>query len=117
MTRDNIEAVAGASLLGGALALVMYSCLGLGCNTPAILTPPIGPGTEWPCGYHGRVCKNSMCCGEFDVCGEDDPSCPANSCCFYGEDPEFSATRDGGSHTGESRTIHVRGPQRPQAKP
>jgi hypothetical protein len=93
---------------GAALALlVLHAC---GCNTPADLIVPTGPGTDYPCGVHGRVCKNSMCCGEFDVCGlPDDPSCPAGQCCFYGEDPEFSATRDGGHAT---EHVRVRGPQR-----
>jgi hypothetical protein len=35
-----------AVLAGAGIASVLT-----GCATPRILTPPKGPGTEWPCGY------------------------------------------------------------------
>jgi hypothetical protein len=94
ITRALVPYALSGVLLGGTVALlVLHAC---GCSTPSVLTPATGPGTDYPCGVSGRVCQNKMCCGEYDVCGGDDPSCPVGSCCFFGEPPEFM-TRDGGA--------------------
>jgi hypothetical protein len=77
----------GKLYAAGVAALVLAAALG-GCSTPAILvSPPTGPGTEWPCGLRGVVCGGGMCCWSGDVCGGKPFSgCPAASCCFVGDD-------------------------------
>jgi hypothetical protein len=50
--------------------------------TPSVLTPPTGPGTDLPCGYHGRSCGNGKCCDMTETCGAEHTSCPAEMCCY-----------------------------------
>jgi hypothetical protein len=64
----------------------------LACTTPAILTPAQGPGTDYPCGYHGVSCGGGMCCPENHVCGhlaegvygEPFSGCAPGMCCYVG---------------------------------
>jgi hypothetical protein len=62
------------------------------CASPSILTPPTGPGTDYPCGVNWYVCaKGGGCCMESDVCGGDQgPNqpvvCPEGMCCNEGLD-------------------------------
>lgn len=58
------------------------------CSTPAILLPPTGPHTDYPCGIGGVVCASGACCSEGEYCGGErshaDPmgnTCPAGACC------------------------------------
>lgn len=61
--------------------------------TPAILTPPVGPGTSYVCGLQGKVCNTSKCCWRGDNCGGE-AGCPAGYCCFdTNKDFEFGAAR------------------------
>lgn len=55
------------------------------CNSP-VIKPPEGPGTEYPCGVHGKSCGDHMCCGEYDVCGSTGAfsRCPEGYCCYDG---------------------------------
>lgn len=65
------------------------------CAAPSILTPATGPGTDYPCGVHGLVCRAhaGYCCNENEVCGGDDPSCPAGMCCFVGSSLDLQARK------------------------
>ena len=84
-----------------ALLLMLVACAS---STPSILTPKTGPGTDYPCGVHGRSCGNHMCCDEEEACGGVPFSgCPANMCCFTGESDMVGA-----------RPPH---PQRPEVAP
>lgn len=76
-----------AALLLGALAL------GAQCNNKWV-TPPVGPGTDYPCGLQGLQCPDGACCGLNDTCGAAHSRCPAGYCCYNG--PSF-ASRDGGA--------------------
>lgn len=86
--------------LAGAVISSVYACGG-----SSILTPPTGPGADYPCGVGWAVCPNSppaphrVCCLEGDVCGgyagpNVPQTCPAGVCC--NEMLDVSATRDGG---------------------
>lgn len=73
------------------------------CVAPAILTPPSGPGTPYPCGIGGTVCMGEdggatgMCCGSDEVCGGAPFSgCAAGFCCYIGAGARSDASRDGG---------------------
>lgn len=67
-------------------AFIIVTCaIVVGCHA-TILTPPTGPGTDYPCGLYGVECSNHMCCGEGFACGVDDPTCPAGMCCYVGPD-------------------------------
>jgi hypothetical protein len=52
-----------------------------GCATPAMLVPPAGKGTPYPCGYFGVSCRpfdgSATCCPENHRCGmlSGEPSC------------------------------------------
>jgi hypothetical protein len=70
------------------------------CTTPAILTPAVGPGSDYPCGVGGTVCSHEMCCPPSNTCGGDDPTCPAGSCCFTGD----GRLLDGGATTPQRPT-------------
>lgn len=90
-----------------ALLLVLTSS----CQTPAILTPPVGPGCN-PNTEH--QCADGSCCLEYSDCGgpqgNGDPViCPAGSCCWYGpDDPSaFGAAHDAGA-------MHQKPTRRPQ---
>lgn len=79
--------MAGITLVLVALfTVVVILAFSDGC-APAILTPPTGPGTEYPCGVNGVVCVGAdakptgMCCPETFVCGGPYP----NIGCFSGE--------------------------------
>jgi len=76
------------------LALLVVT-VGASCATPADLLPPVGPGTQYPCGVRGVVCSGGTCCFEGDVCGSADrhASCPAGQCCFEGGDDGLTGSR------------------------
>jgi len=59
----------------GVAALLVW---GASCET---LQPKTGPGTEWPCGTHGKLCSSGSCCPDDTDCGGDVPSCRPGSCC------------------------------------
>jgi len=41
------------------IALVVVAC----ASTPGFLTPPVGPGTDYPCGdYTSQDCGDGTCC-------------------------------------------------------
>lgn len=67
-----------------------------GCSTPAILTPPSGPGTEYPCGVNGVECESKLCCPQGFTCGGGTYSvgCPKDECCFVEENPTMGARRN-----------------------
>lgn len=75
--------VCALASLNFVLALCVFAC------GPAV-HPAEGPGTEYPCGIHGRVCGGGMCCADTEVCGGYDAAgfsrCPAGYCCDEGED-------------------------------
>lgn len=76
------------------LALLLALALLVACAT---LTPPQGPGTEYPCGLRGLSCGSGLCCWEGDVCGSDAPfsRCPAGYCCADGTGARpHEATKD-----------------------
>lgn len=50
----------------------------------ATITPPTGPGTEWPCGVWGVQCPNGACCPYAHECGGNG-RCPEGACCYVGE--------------------------------
>lgn len=74
-----------------------------GCATPAILTPPSGPGTEWPCGTSAHQCLDAQgsatgtCCDDGYVCGgqgaDSFQTCPAGECCFVGSEGRRAGER------------------------
>lgn len=86
--------------------LVVVGLLVVGCTPVAIVNPPSGPGTPYPCGKQGVVCPHAMCCWTNDTCGGSDPTCPSGQCCFIG-------APDDHDNLGEKRPrMH---PQTPQA--
>lgn len=65
------------------------------CSLP-ILTPKTGPGTDYPCGVHGILCRPGWCCSDTDICGsaEAGSRCPPMECCFEGADePTFGGRK------------------------
>lgn len=78
----------------------------LACQSPGLLDAPTGPGTIYPCGVWGVTCSRAMCCAEDDVCGGDDPTCPAGVCCYVGEPSD--------GHMAGARRMHPQTPQRAQ---
>ena len=76
---------------------ILFVSVSVAC---AALTPgPTGPGTDWPCGYHGISCGGGMCCDENEICGganEGVKGAPfsgsaAGMCCYAGP-PEFAVS-------------------------
>jgi hypothetical protein len=66
------------------------------CGANTILTPPTGPGTEYPCGVDGTVCTvQKTCCPANNTCGgePDAVGCPPGECCFEEGGP-FGARRN-----------------------
>lgn len=63
-----------------------------------VITPPSGPGTAYPCGLHGHSCGNGYCCADGEECGNLSKTCPADSCCWYGDDQFGSSADSGLSH-------------------
>lgn len=63
---------------------------------PSILTPPTGPGTEYPCGISGHQCAGGGCCSNDSTCC-DGTTCTAGYCEFLGVDeavrPDASGAR------------------------
>lgn len=61
--------------------LVLLPLLPLyGCHPTKVTNPGDGPGTPYPCGYHGTSCLpfdgTHTCCGEGEQCANDgDPYC------------------------------------------
>lgn len=64
------------------------------CQSAGVLTPPTGPGTEYPCGINGHECPDSMCCDNNSTCC-DGTSCTKGYCEYVG-DALFGARRDAG---------------------
>ncbi len=66
--------------------VLLFGLLLASCGSNSILTPPVGPNTDYPCGVQGQVCNDQMCCGLDDICGFDGPGsrCPAGYCCYDG---------------------------------
>jgi hypothetical protein len=54
-------------LLGLAIVALLAVAFS-GCG--AFLTPPTGPGTDWPCGYDGQACGDSTCCPAHKFCNQ-----------------------------------------------
>lgn len=78
-------------------AILLLLATYLGCATPSILKPAVGPGTDRPCDYvyEGSIVKGHscggqahLCCDEGWDCGGFVPSCPAGTCCGRGSDFE-----------------------------
>jgi hypothetical protein len=45
------------------LGLAIVALVAIACSTPAILTPPVGPNTDYPCGdYTSQDCGDGTCC-------------------------------------------------------
>lgn len=59
-------------LMGPAIAVAIAVAIGISCSA---VTPATGPGTEWPCGYHARLCEIS------NLCCEDGSDCPGSYSC------------------------------------
>jgi hypothetical protein len=57
--------------------------IGLACQPSALLNPPQGPGTAYPCGYFGVSCMpydgTHTCCGEHYKCIQDGCEYEGNS--------------------------------------
>jgi hypothetical protein len=74
-----------------ACVLIALVCF-FGCKTPAMLTPPTGPGTPYPCGYSGVSCypidQTHTCCLE-------NYSCVTGGCSYDGNDHTFGASAAG----------------------
>lgn len=72
--------------VGGSISFIASI---VACNNMPILHPATGPGTDYPCGIQGLPCGGHMCCWQGDVCGGQPLSgCPANYCCFVGDDSD-----------------------------
>ncbi len=70
------------------LAVSFVAFLVAACKM-SVLNPPVGPGTDYPCGIHGIQCPDQKCCWENDVCGGQPFSgCPADYCCYVGPDDD-----------------------------
>lgn len=69
-----------------ALTLVVVAFAIVACVGPATQPGPTGPGTAWPCGYHGVSCGGGMCCDEDSECGTGAAfsTCAKGYCCFVG---------------------------------
>lgn len=68
----------------------------------ATITPPEGPGTQFPCGRWGVECPNGRCCEYKHVCGDTAYGyfnrCTPGYCCYEGGDDWPGALPDGGAH-------------------
>ncbi len=92
----------GRHPLAAAVSIAFAGAM-LFCATPRALTPKVGPGTDYPCGFHtadggvnvkGVSCGGVECCDEGTVCGGTAFSgCPAGECCFVGDDGLLAARR------------------------
>lgn len=73
--------------------LIVFLVIGIGCATPADLTPKTGPGTDYPCGVQGLSCGGGMCCDQNETCGDGSAfsGCGKGLCCFVGEDSAFAS--------------------------
>jgi hypothetical protein len=58
--------------------LFVVVMMSFGCNQP--VQNPVSP--EYPCGTRAHKCDSGGCCWNFEDCGGDVPSCPADMCCF-----------------------------------
>lgn len=76
--------------------LALSFLLGSQCDSKYV-TPPSGPGTQWPCGLQAHPCEvpARTCCPNGSACGDGFHGCPADACC-YGGSSMVGATRDGG---------------------
>lgn len=77
-------------LLRHAIVTLLTACftavLVTACNG-GVLHPPVGPGTDYPCGLQGKSCGNHMCCWLDEDCGGGPfNGCPAGYCCYNGGD-------------------------------
>jgi hypothetical protein len=81
-----------------ALALLVTGLV-TGCNS-AFLTPPTGPGTDWPCGYTNTFCGEDSapgeeCCGYREWCKAANLTHPKPYCEYMGpENDLFGASRE-----------------------
>ena len=74
-------------------SLFLFPLLLVACASP-LLNPPTGPGTDYPCGTRGVLCRDrASCCWIGQDCGGDVPGCPPGMCCANGS---VAVSRDGG---------------------
>lgn len=66
-------------IAGGVVLLVVLLIMVTGCAPSEYTTPPVGPGTAYPCGYTGVICYDTTpatCCPMNHLCKVDDaPYC------------------------------------------
>jgi hypothetical protein len=83
-----------------AFALAILAAAAVGCAAfTEYVTPPAGPGTEWPCGYHNTVCEDGTCCGYREQCKaanqtHADPYCEYTGPEDMGPADTFGASRE-----------------------
>lgn len=70
------------------IVLMLVALVATGCAGPFV-TPPSGPGTDWPCGLQDHQCHNGACCWADYDCGDLTPGCPADACCYGGPSNTF----------------------------
>jgi hypothetical protein len=82
------------------LLLASFLATATHCGPGSVTQPPQGPGTGFPCGYHGHSCGNGYCCDDNEECGTDPDAgfsaCPPNMCCYTGEDATSLTAKRGG---------------------
>lgn len=70
-------------MLRDLFAFAIMACV-IACSA-SILTPPTGPGTEYPCGVNGHQCSGGGCCSNSSTCC-DGTTCTAGYCEYIGGD-------------------------------
>lgn len=68
-----------------AVAVAFVAATGCHLFVGPYTTPPVGPGTDYPCGYTGILCSDTMpktCCPMNHACksDKDGPYCASVSC-------------------------------------
>jgi len=70
-----------------AIALALLAFCVVGCTAfEAYVTPPQGPGTDWPCGYNNTVCDDGTCCGYREQCRDANAMNAEPFCEYVGPD-------------------------------
>lgn len=78
-------------LLFVACSIAFASLASSACQTPAILEVKTGPGTDYPCGVGGTMCKGGtslhpVCCARGMACTNGFIDGPDVQCEFWGDD-------------------------------
>ena len=94
----------------GIAVAAAFVAIALACETPSVLTPKTGPGTDRPCGNYEYSCTGATtgrisCCPDGWDCGDGTFGCAANECCD--RRPFDASPRDGGAPAARRREQRI----------